>query len=164
MKKSVDDYLNETNYHDYSSYIPTPFALDFVNFIKQVNGKEGEENKTPITHLRMLDTLIKKGNQINLCHRGVAKTTLFGEYGILYMAVYGSLPGFGELNYILYISDSMENGVKSMRKNLEVRYNNSEFLQKMLPKISFTDNSLILSVSQEHFKNILICLYVSISI
>jgi phage terminase large subunit-like protein len=39
----------------------------------------------------------------------------------------------------MYISDTMENGVKSMRNNLEFRWNNSEFLQKYVPFAKFTD-------------------------
>ena len=120
--------------------MPTPFALDFINFIKLVNGSRGEENKSPITHLHMLDTITRKGNVINLCSRGLAKTTLFCEYMILYLATYGVLPNFGKVNFALYVSDSMENGVKNMRKNLENRYNNSEFLQKVIPTANFTDN------------------------
>jgi predicted phage terminase large subunit-like protein len=34
----------------------------------------------------------------------------------------------------------MDNGVKSLRKNMEFRYNNSEFLQEWIPKATFTDN------------------------
>lgn len=139
--KEVDDYLNEVSYKHDPNYIPTPFALGFVTFIKLVNkDKGGEENKTPVVHLRMLDGLMQKGNILNLCHRGIAKTTVFGEYMILYIAVYGYLPNFGDVNFILYVSDSMDNGVKNMRKNLEARYNSSPFLQQMLPKANFTDN------------------------
>jgi predicted phage terminase large subunit-like protein len=43
---------------------------------------------------------------------------------------------------MIYVSDSMDNGVKSARKNIEFRYNNSEFLQEWLPKAKFTDNYL----------------------
>ena len=138
--KTVDEYLDDVDYEEDKNYVPTEFALNFINFIKLVNGSRGEENKTPITHLRMLDTLVKKGNTVNLCSRGLAKTTVFGEYDILYVAVYGYIPGFGDVRFILYVSDSMENGVKNMRKNLETRYNNSEFLQQVIPKASFTDN------------------------
>jgi predicted phage terminase large subunit-like protein len=75
---------------------------------------------------------------INMCHRGIAKSTL-KEYLILYLAVYGELPNFGLVPYALYISDSIDNGVKKMRKNLEFRWENSEFLQKYVPRIQFTD-------------------------
>ena len=141
MKKEVDTYLNEVSYAPDPNYIPSEFALDFINFIKLVNqDKGGEENKTPVMHLRMLDTLVQKGDTVNLCYRGSAKSTLFGEYGILYIAVYGKLPGFGDVTYMLYVTDSIENGVKSMRDSLESRYSNSSFLREYLPKIRITEN------------------------
>ena len=61
------------------------------------------------------------------------------EYLILYLSVYGSLPGFGKVPYALYVSDSIDNGVKRMRKALEFRWNNSNFLKKYVPEIKFTD-------------------------
>ena len=41
---------------------------------------------------------------------------------------------------MLYVSDSMDNGVKSMKDSLESRYNNSEFLQEYIPQAKFTEN------------------------
>ncbi|TGW14451.1 hypothetical protein EIL50_05480, partial [bacterium NHP-B] len=80
---------------------------------------------------KMLDNVAgMRSKTINLCHRGMAKTTLLGEYLFLYIAVYGELPGFGKVPLALYVSDSIENGVKNMRKNLEYRWENSDFLQK----------------------------------
>nr|MDA3806687.1 hypothetical protein [Thiomicrorhabdus sp.] len=66
-------------------------------------------------------------------------TTLLGEYLFLYIAVFGAIPGFGEVELALYISDSIENGVKNMRKNLEYRWQESVFLQEYVPRIKFTD-------------------------
>jgi phage terminase large subunit-like protein len=136
----VEDYLNSTDYSEDPSYVPSEFALEFVNFIKLVNGEQGEENKTPVVHYRMLDTLTHNGARVlNLCHRGIAKTTLMGEYLFLYIAVYGEIPGFGRVDLALYVSDSIENGVKNMRKNLEFRWENSDFLREFVPEIRFTD-------------------------
>jgi len=111
-----------------------------MNFIKLVNGAQGESHKTPPVHLAMLDKLATKTEQIaNLCFRGAAKTTLFGEYLILYLAVFGELPNFGSVEGIIYVSDSMENGAKSLRKNIEFRYENSDFLKEWVPEAKFTD-------------------------
>lgn len=138
--KEVEEYLNEVVYSNQLTYCPSDFALEFVTFIKLVNGAEGEENKTPVVHFKMLDTITKGHRRItNLCHRGIAKTTLMGEYLFLYLAVYGELPGFGKIDLCLYVSDSIENGVKNMRKNLEHRYENSDFLKQYVPKVRFTD-------------------------
>lgn len=144
MRQSVDDWLNQVDYHELNSghYMPSEFALKFMNFIKLVNGAEGEQNKTPVVHLAMLDEIAGQKKRIaNLCFRGAAKTTLMFEYLFLYIAVFGEIDGFGKVDGMIYVSDSMDNGVKSARKNIEFRYNNSEFLQKMLPRegVKFTD-------------------------
>lgn len=138
--RKVEEYLNETDYSIDPAYVPSDFALEFVTFIKLVNGTQGEEHKTPIVHYKMLDTLTEGGKRvINLCHRGIAKTTVMGEYLFLYIATYGEIPGFGSVDLALYVSDSIENGVKNMRKNLEFRWENSEFLKQYVPYIRFTD-------------------------
>lgn len=137
---SVESYLNSLSYRNDPNYVPSEFALEFVNFIKLVNGEEGEENLTPLVHYKMLDTLTRRGARIaNLCHRGIAKTTVMGEYLFLYLGTYGAIPGFGKVDLALYVSDSIENGVKNMRKNLEFRWENSEFLQHYVPETRFTD-------------------------
>lgn len=139
-KQSVEEWLNEVDYSIDPNYVPSEFALEFVSFIKLVNGDRGEENKTPVVHYKMLDQIVgKKQNTVNMCHRGLAKTTIFGEYLFLYLAVYGDIPGFGDVNYALYVSDSIENGVKKMRLRLERRYENSAFLQQYLETAKFTD-------------------------
>lgn len=136
----VEEYLNATDYKLDLNYVPSEFALEFVTFIKLVNGQQGEEHKTPLVHYKMLDTLTHGGKRvINLCHRGIAKTTVMGEYLFLYIATYGEIPGFGRIDLALYVSDSIENGVKNMRKNLEFRWENSDFLRQYVPEIRFTD-------------------------
>jgi hypothetical protein len=139
-KKTVIEWLNSVDYDDDEFYIPDAFALEFVNFIKMVNGVAGETHETPVTHLKMLDNVHGEDQKIlNMCFRGSAKTTLMAEYLYLYIAVYGEIPGFGKVNLALYVSDSIENGVKNMRKNLEYRRDNSEFLMAYIPEIRFTD-------------------------
>jgi predicted phage terminase large subunit-like protein len=139
-KRTVIEWLNSVDYGEDLFYVPDEFALEFLNFIKMVNGDTGEEHTSPVTHLRMLDNVHGPDQKIlNMCSRGLAKTTLMGEYLFLYIAVYGEIPGFGKVNLALYVSDSIENGVKNMRKNLEFRWENSAFLQKYVPETRFTD-------------------------
>ena len=138
--KAVEDYLLDIVYKLDTEYVPSDFALEYINFIKLVNGPAGEENKTPVIHYQMLDQVVSgHPNICNMCARGTAKTTLLGEYFFLYLACFGELPNFGKINLALYVSDSIENGVKNMRKNLEFRWENSEFLQKYIPYTRFTD-------------------------
>ena len=141
-KKSLDEWLDEVDYSDFDDYVPSEFALMYLAFIKLVNGNEGEQNKTPVIHLKMLDKLVAGNRRIaNLCFRGAAKTTLFFEYLVLFIAVMEGIPEFGKITGMIYVSDSMDNGVKSARKNIEYRYWNSEFLQHWLPPegVKFTD-------------------------
>ena len=152
VKQKLDDWLNQVNYAELNSsdYIPTEFALTFMNWIKLVNGQEGESHKTPPVHLKMLDKIVqinpitKAVNDYvaNLCFRGAAKTTLFMEYFVLFCAMFGYIPNFGKVEGMIYVSDSMDNGVKSARKNIQFRYDNSEFLQYWIPTAIFTDNYL----------------------
>lgn len=139
--KTVDEWLNSVSYAEDPDYIPSQFAVAFVNFIKLVNGGAGEENVTPVLHLKMLDQIDKADSRkiANMVHRGAAKTTVLGEYLILYLATFGELPTFGEVDLAIYVSDSIDNGVKNMRKNLEYRWENSTFLRKFVPVAKFTD-------------------------
>ena len=137
---TVEEHVNNIVYSAEDDYVPSAFALEFINFIKLVNGEDGEENLTPVLHYRMLDEVRgRRQNIVNMLFRGAAKTTLLGEYLFLYLGVYGELPDFGEIKLALYVSDSIENGVKNMRKNLEYRWENSEFLKKYIPHTRFTD-------------------------
>lgn len=141
-KQELDVWLDEVDYSYLNSaeYMPSEFALMYMNFIKLVNGSVGETHKTPPVHLAMLDKVSTGGSYIaNLCFRGAAKTTLFMEYLCFFIAVFGYLPGLGELDGMIYVSDSMENGVASARKNIEHRYYQSDFLQEWIPHARFTD-------------------------
>ena len=143
--KSVDDYLNEVDFDwlNNGGYVPSKFSLEFMNIIKLCNDGRGEDNKTPVMHLAMLDKLPTMHKKItNLCARGTAKTTLMMEYLTLYLAMFNKIPGFGPVPGMLYISDSMDNGVKSARESIKSRYYSSEFLQYWLPEsgVRFTEN------------------------
>ena len=139
-QKTVEDYLNEVTYAVDPEYIPSSFALEFISFIKLVNGVEGESHPSPVMHYRMLDLIQSGDEQIaNLASRGSAKTAVFGEYLILWCGVYNSLPNFGQVTFGIYVSDSIDNGVKNMRGNLEFRWQNSPFLQQMIPTTKFVE-------------------------
>lgn len=144
IKKSLDEWLDEVDYGALNdgTFVPGEFSLTFMNFIKLINGAEGESHKTPPVHLKMLDKLTSSTSRMvaNLCFRGAAKTTLFFEYLVFYLAIWNWLPGLGKVDSMIYVSDSMENGVKSARKNIEFRYDNSDFLKEWIPEAKFTDN------------------------
>lgn len=142
MSKSVDEWLNEVDY-SFKDYKPSDYTLKYINFIQLASG-DSLENKTPLVYLKMCDALFSKNkNTAMLCHRGIAKTSIAAEFLILYIAAFGEMPNFGKVDFLIYVADSVENGVKSLRKNVEYRYNNSEFLQKLIPNmnIKYTDEN-----------------------
>jgi phage terminase large subunit-like protein len=138
--KKVTQYLDEVSYAVNKDYVPSTFSLEMVNLIKLIDGGM-TENITPTVHLKILDSFVDMNNQdiINLCHRGLAKSTLL-EYLIFRIALYGELPNLGKIPHMIFVGDAMDGGVKKMRKALESRYTNSDFLQEYLKDIKFTDN------------------------
>lgn len=68
-------------------------------------------------------------------------TTVLHEYVFLYIATFGTWFGFGDVCVAIYVSDTMENGVQSMREQLEFRWTESEFLQKYVPFAKFTEQN-----------------------
>ena len=136
---SLEKLIREVNYRALEKgYVPSQFAIKFINFIKLVNGSEGEENKSPLFHYEIADQVQKYKNNLIVAARGTAKTSLM-EYLLLYIATFGHLDGFGDVSVIMYVGDTMDNGCKNLRKNLEFRYDNSEFLKRFVPKAHFTD-------------------------
>lgn len=143
--KTVDEWLNGVDYTEINTkYRPSPFAFKFVQFVVNiVNDGKGDSEPTPPVHLKMLDGLTTEHTHIaNLCSRGLAKTTLFAEYLFLYIACFGEIDGFGKVHVAMYVADSMDNGAKNLRKNLENRYLQSQTLQKFVPTAKFTDKRI----------------------
>jgi len=68
----------------------------------------------------------------------MAKTSLM-EYLIFRIALYGELPSLGKIPHMIYVGDTIDGGVKKMRKALEFKFNNSDFLQQYLQEVKFTD-------------------------
>ena len=78
VAKDVDQWLDEVDYSLINSteYVPSSFALQYINFIKLVNANNPEANKSPAMLLTMLDKIVGKSEYlVNLCFRGSAKTT-----------------------------------------------------------------------------------------
>ena len=137
--KKVTQYLAEVNYSDNNGFVPSTFSLEMVNLIKLIDGGM-TENITPPVHLKILDSYVDVSGKdvINLCHRGMAKTSLM-EYLIFRIALYGELPSLGKIPHMIYVGDTIDGGVKKMRKALEFKFNNSDFLQQYLQEVKFTD-------------------------
>ena len=129
-------------------YIPSENAIDFMNFIRLSLGEE-PENTNPKAHYFMIDCIFKeetvrpyfqvrnidydllKDRVLVLCTREFSKSTLLGSYLVLYIAAKGNLPGFGRVNYMLYVSDSMRNNVKTTMETIGSVYRESEYLRSL---------------------------------
>ncbi len=139
---SLERLIAQVDYNSLEQgYIPSKFAIQFVNFIKMVNDGQ-EENISPFFHYKMLDQIEKFKYNLIVSFRGSAKSSLLLEYLCLYIAVFGGIPGFGNVNVAVGMFDSMENGAKNLRNNIEHRHGRSAFLQKFIPQTRFTDNRL----------------------
>jgi predicted phage terminase large subunit-like protein len=148
---SSEDRLQEVNYGALAAYAPDSFSLQFVNFIKLVSAEFPEENESPIVHLMMLDKLPTPNRRnINLCFRGSAKTTLFSEYLVLFIGVFGQIEGFGDIPAGIFVGNSMDKGVAQLRKNIELKWNNSKFLQHWIPEARFRDDHITLTNRDGH--------------
>lgn len=142
--KTVEEYLREVDYRALETdYIPSEFAIQYMNFIKMVNAGKEDIQLSPPMHYKMADSFSSKKSRIaNLCFRGAAKTSIFAEFIILYLAVFNKLPDFGLCNVMMFVGDSMESGCKSLRQNVESRYDHSSFLKEYIPEVKFTDTEL----------------------
>lgn len=126
-------------------YIPSTEAIEFINFIRLVLGEE-PENSNPKAHYFLIDCIFRQecvlpyfkvrnidffeidDRVLVLCTREFAKSVLIGTMLVLYMAATGKLPGFGPVNYVLYVSDSMRNNVKTTMETIGSVYRESEYL------------------------------------
>lgn len=134
MSKTIQQYLNEIDYN-FKDYQPSKEAIQFGLFIKMINGGK-EENDTPLVHCLMLDKMINNNSRVAImASRGLAKSSLI-EYLVLYLACFEELGSIQKPTFIMYVADSIENGVKRFRSSLELKYANSSFLQEVIPNKS----------------------------
>lgn len=141
--------INGTEYHKVHFYISQefpPFKLKrkldrWINNSRTILFSEGIVDIVPVDPVPTKCIGVASDTHSYITEGGYIthNTSALHEYMILYLATYGEIPDFGEVNVGMYISDTIDNGVKSMRTNLEHRWNNSDFLQKYVPNKRFTD-------------------------
>lgn len=66
-------------------------------------------------------------------------STLIGTFLPLFMAWKGEIPGYGKVNYGLYVGDSMRNNVKTTMNTIEKVFLESEWLLDQFESYRFTD-------------------------
>ena len=154
-KLTVDWLLDNVDL-TFEGYIPSVVSIEFFNFIRLTLGEE-PENANSLAHYFLVDVIFMqdsvkeyltargidydslKGRTTVLCCREFAKSTIIGSFVPLYMAWKGELPGFGKVNYGIYVGDSMRNNVKTTMNTIEQVYYESEWLQTQFESARFTD-------------------------
>lgn len=140
----------------FEGYIPSEVAFEFFSFIRLALGEE-PENANPLAHYFLIDTIFQqdsvkdyfeargvdyeaiKGRTAIMCCREFSKSTLIGTFLPLFMAWKGEIPGYGKVNYGLYVGDSMRNNVKTTMNTIEMVFLESEWLTDQFEKPRFTD-------------------------
>ena len=154
--KITVDWLLDNVDLTFKGYTPSIVAIEFFNFVRLTLGEE-PENENSLAHYFLVDVIFMqdtvrdylvvrgidydkiKGRTAVLCCREFAKSTIIGSFVPLYMAWKGELPGFGKVNYGLYVGDSMRNNVKTTMNTIEQVYLESEWLQTQFESARFTD-------------------------
>ena len=152
---NVDWLLNNVDL-TFKDYIPSVVAFEFFSFIRLALGEE-PENANPLAHYFLIDTIFQqdnvafyfeargidyhaiKGKTAIMCCREFSKSTLIGTYLPLFIAWKGSIPGYGKVNYGLYVGDSMRNNVKTTMNTIELVFLESEWLVDQFESYRFTD-------------------------
>lgn len=120
-------------------YTPSLEAIKFITFIRAC---DIEDNDNPEIHYRLADKYFGKDKKVVIeAFRGSSKSSLM-EWFVLYAAVNGSVYNFGEVNFIAFVGDSAENGVKSFFRNLDTKIDRSELLRKYLTVRRKTDSEM----------------------
>jgi hypothetical protein len=137
-------------------YTPSVDAFDFMNFIRLCIGDEpenlnsiahyffvdclfGSESVKPYFQVRGIDFDEIKNNVLILSTREFGKSIIV-TYFILYMAAKGKKPGFGKVNFGVYVSDKMEGNVKTTMRTIEALYKGSEYLRSVFEWVHLTDS------------------------
>ena len=126
-------------------------ALKFINFIKLCGV---EENSNAEMHMTLSSKIMSKMKRIAVEQfRGSSKSTIAGEYVILYASVMGKLPNFGVVDFAVGVFDSAEGGAKNSIRNIVSKIDASEFLSSQLTIKRVTQNELELVNKSGHQLN-----------
>ena len=122
-----------------STYVPTEEAMKFIAFIRAANV---EDNANAEIHYKLADKYFSTDKQILIeAFRGSAKSTMM-EWFVIYIAAMGRLHNFGNVDFIAFIGDSMENGTKNFFRNIAGKIDKSELLAQLLKIKRKTDSEM----------------------
>ena len=161
---TVDELLDSIDL-SFSNYSPSEDALHFWNTIQLIKGPEFFSAGIPILHYYFIDLAfgkvsrdslpyspevnerirIKQNKIAILCSRGLSKSTTFSCFLVVYMAMFGRLPGLkrpgigDKVSFVIGVGDSQEGGAKVMCNTIRDMIEDSELLQNYFEKIRCTD-------------------------
>ena len=161
---TVDELLDTIDL-SFSNYTPSADALHFWNTMQLIKGPKFFTAGIPMLHYYFIDLAfnnvsreafpysddvkdrikIKRNKLAILCSRGLSKSTTFSSFLVIYMAMFGRLPGLkrpgigDKVNFVVGVGDSQEGGAKVMCNTLRDMIEESELLQKYFEKIRCTD-------------------------
>ena len=161
---TVDELLDTIDL-SFPNYEPSEDALHFWNTMQLIKGPEFFSAGIPLLHYYFIDLAfnnvnrdafpyseevrsrikIKKNKLAILCSRGLSKSTTFSSFLIIYMAMYGILPGLdrpgigNKVRFVLGVGDSQEGGAKVMCQTIRDMIEESELLKNYFEKIRTTD-------------------------
>lgn len=122
-----------------STYVPSEEAMKFIAFIRAANV---EDNANAEIHYKLADKYFSTDKQILIeAFRGSAKSTMM-EWFVIYIAAMGKLHNFGNVDFIAFIGDSMENGTKNFFRNIAGKIDKSELLAQLLKIKRKTDSEM----------------------
>ena len=122
-----------------ADYVPSEEAMKFIAFIRAANV---EDNANAEIHYKLADKYFGKEKQILIeAFRGSAKSTMM-EWLVIYIAAMGTLHNFGDVKFIAFIGDSMENGTKNFFRNISSKLDKSALLQQLIKIKRKTDSEL----------------------
>lgn len=129
--KNIQEHLATLDYR-FKGYIPSKQSMQLIGFINAINGGR-EENESPLVHCMMIDKMTNASRRTAImAARGLSKSSLI-EYLILYLACFNELGSIKDPKFVLYLADSIDNGVKKFRNSIEENYSKSDYLQKLIP-------------------------------
>lgn len=131
--------VTQANLKPAGDYIPSIQSMEFIAFIRAA---AVEDNSNAEIHYKLADKYFSKDKQILIeSFRGSAKSTIM-EWLVIFTAAKGELPGFGKVNFIAFVGDSAENGVKNFFRNIAAKIDNSPFLQQFITVQRKTDSEM----------------------
>jgi len=122
-----------------TGYTPSEESLKFLAFIRAAGV---EDNANAEIHYKLADKYFSKDKRVLIeAFRGSAKSTMM-EWFVIYTAAIGSVPNFGKVDFIAFVGDSMENGVKNFFRNVAGKIDRSDFLRNLITIKRKTDGEM----------------------